>query len=202
MTNTVSLMLCLCNTMHLRVQSKKIIEKEIKRDICLPWRPLLFQLLIFPMSGNNTFTEFHWQLETTNSRFWLVNILLWKFDPLSEKEMKVLSNIFSWTCCPTELWCNMLQCSKLYRDRENLLTAFCQTNTLLLKNQILQNHVSFFWSSRVLCPLPHTSLWRKVLQKKETNNFEFSFQRVCLFPPFDWRKITEEIAERKSFLDI
>ena len=32
--------------------------------------------------------QFHWQLETTNSRFWLVNILLRKFDTLSKKETK------------------------------------------------------------------------------------------------------------------
>ena len=28
------------------------------------------------------------------------------------------------------------------------------------------------------------------------------FERVCLFLPFDWRKIKEQIAERKNFLDI
>ena len=185
MTNTVSLMLCLCNTMHLRVQSKEIIEKEIKRDICLPWRPLLFQLLIFPMSGNNTFTQFHWPLETTNSRFWLVNILLWKFDPLSEKEMKVLSNIFSWTRRPTELWCNMLQCSKLYRDRENLLIAFCQTNTLLLKNQILQTHVSFFEAARCFA-LSHIPPYGEKYCKKRKQiilsslSKEFVFSRLLI----------------------
>ena len=34
--------------------------------------------------------QFHWQLETTNSHFWLVNILLRKFDTSSKKEMKMI----------------------------------------------------------------------------------------------------------------
>ena len=68
--------------------------------------------------------QFRWQLETTNSRFWFVNILLRKFDALSEKEMKmintnfvmknnkkmpkkhikVLNNIFLWTSHTVERW--------------------------------------------------------------------------------------------------
>ena len=74
--------------------------------------------------------QFHWQLETINSRFWLVNILLRKFDTSSKKEMKMiktqilwcktkkkkmpqkyinaLSNIVLWTH-PIDPWCNMLQ---------------------------------------------------------------------------------------------
>ena len=32
------------------------------------------------------YIQFRWQLETTNSRFWLVNILLRKFDNLSKKK--------------------------------------------------------------------------------------------------------------------
>ena len=36
---------------------------------------------VFPESN----IQFHWHLDTTNSRFWLVNILLWKFDTLSKK---------------------------------------------------------------------------------------------------------------------
>ena len=90
--------------------------------------------------------QFHWQLETTNSRFWLINILLRKFDTLSEKEMKitktqimwwknkkmpkkfkkVLSNIFLWTG-HTDPWCKMLQ--TLERGG-NILVSFCQRNTL------------------------------------------------------------------------
>ena len=34
------------------------------------------------------FIQFRWQLESTNSRFWLVKILLRKFDTLSEKQQK------------------------------------------------------------------------------------------------------------------
>ena len=34
--------------------------------------------------------QFHWQLETANSRFWLVNIMLRKFDTSSKKEMKMI----------------------------------------------------------------------------------------------------------------
>ena len=34
------------------------------------------------------------------------------------------------------------------------------------------------------------------------NDFVFSYQRVCLFLPFDWKKIKEKIAERRNLLDI
>ena len=40
--------------------------------------------------------QFHWQLETTNSRFWLVNILLPKFDTLSKEEMKIIKAQILW----------------------------------------------------------------------------------------------------------
>ena len=40
--------------------------------------------------------QFHWHLETTNSRFWLVNILLRKFDTLLEKEMKMIKKQILW----------------------------------------------------------------------------------------------------------
>ena len=42
----------------------------------------------------------------------------------------------------------------------------------------------------------------KIIAKHETNNFVFSIQRVCLFAPFDCRKIKEQIAERRNLLDI
>ena len=81
-----------------------------------------------PLSQSLPYIQFHRKLETTNSRFWLVNILLLKFDTLSKKEMKMiktqilwwwkttrkknfikaLSNIFLWTP-HTDPWCNMLQ---------------------------------------------------------------------------------------------
>ena len=34
-------------------------------------------------------TKFHWQFLITYSGFWLVNILLWKFETLSKKEIKI-----------------------------------------------------------------------------------------------------------------
>ena len=34
------------------------------------------------------------------------------------------------------------------------------------------------------------------------NDFVFSYQKVCLFLPFDWRKIKEQITERRDLLDI
>ena len=43
----------------------------------------------------------------------------------------------------------------------------------------------------------------KIIAKHETNIFVFSIQRVCLFLPFDCRKIKEQIAaERITLLDI
>ena len=42
----------------------------------------------------------------------------------------------------------------------------------------------------------------KNIAKHETNVFVFSIQRVCFFPPFDCRKIKEQIAERRRLLDI
>ena len=49
--------------------------------------------------------QFRWQLETTNSRFWLVNILLQKFDTLSEKEMKMIKTQMLW-------WKSTKKCQK------------------------------------------------------------------------------------------
>ena len=42
----------------------------------------------------------------------------------------------------------------------------------------------------------------KNIAKHVTNIFVFSIQRLCLFPPFDCKKIKEQIAERKNVLDI
>ena len=52
--------------------------------------------------------QFHWQLETTNSRFWLVNILLPKFDTSSKKVMKIIKTQVLSTL-PIDELCNMLQ---------------------------------------------------------------------------------------------
>ena len=40
--------------------------------------------------------QFHWHLETTNSRFWLVNMLFLKFDTLSKKEIKMIKTQILW----------------------------------------------------------------------------------------------------------
>ena len=48
----------------------------------------------------------------------------------------------------------------------------------------------------------HSILMEKIIVKHEKNDFVFFFQGVCLFPPFDWRKIKEQIADRRNFLDI
>ena len=40
--------------------------------------------------------QLHWHLDTTNSRFWLVNMLLRKFDTLSKKEMKMIKTQILW----------------------------------------------------------------------------------------------------------
>ena len=50
--------------------------------------------------------------------------------------------------------------------------------------------------------LSSTVLSLKIIVKHETNDFVLSFQKVCPFPPFDWRKIKERIAERRNFQDI
>ena len=92
------------------------------------------QIVIIHISINelikiNLHIQFHWQLETTYSCFWLVNIFfaeIWYFInvrnrndknthfmmknkiKMPKKYMKALSNIFYWTL-PTDSWCNMLQ---------------------------------------------------------------------------------------------
>ena len=99
--------------------------------------------------------QFRWQLETTKSRFWLVNVRLPKFDTLSEKEMKmikthfvmknnknmpkkyikILSNIFLWIS-HTDPWCNMLQTWERWRKYTGVILSDEHTHrtyfTLLL----------------------------------------------------------------------
>ena len=58
--------------------------------------------------------------------------------------------------------------------------------------QILQTYASVSSLS------PTVFLSKKLLQN--INNFEFSIQRVRLFPPFNCRKIKEQIAERRNLL--
>ena len=56
-------------------------------------------LLIFTTNiatANMWIIQFHWQFLFTNSRFWLVNILLCKFDNLSKKEIKYENPQNSW----------------------------------------------------------------------------------------------------------
>ena len=42
----------------------------------------------------------------------------------------------------------------------------------------------------------------KNVAKYETNYFPIFVQRVSLFPLFDWRKIKDQIDERRNFLGI
>ena len=55
-----------------------------------------------------------------------------------------------------------------------------------------------FRSSKGCLTLLHSVLMEKVIAKHYRNDFVFSFQRVCLFPPFDWRKIKEQVAGRRT----
>ena len=52
--------------------------------------------------------QFHWQILTTYSGFWLVNILLGKFNTSSKKEMKMIKiQIFRWKMtkkCQESVW--------------------------------------------------------------------------------------------------
>ena len=49
--------------------------------------------------------------------------------------------------------------------------------------------------------LSQVCLMGKAIAKHETNDFAFSVQRVFLFPLFNWRKIKDQRAERRKFLD-
>ena len=102
------------------------------------------------------YIQFRWHLYTTNSRFWLVNMLLWKFHTLSKKEIKMIKTNFMMKNSKKSLqsiWKHHPRlglCSKLYRDGENILVPYCQMNTLhppvFLTSKYL-NH--FVW--HVLC---------------------------------------------------
>ena len=59
-----------------------------------------------------------------------------------------------------------------------------------------------FLKQRGCLALSHGVLTEKIIAKHETNDFVFSIQRVCLFPPFECRNIKEQIAERRNLLDI
>ena len=94
------------------------------------------------------YIKFPWQFWTTNPSFWLVIILLRKFDASSKKEMKMIKTqifwwktltkcqkkirwkhkvVFSFSTRSTDPWCNMLQSLKR-------LVSFCHTNTLGIAN--------------------------------------------------------------------
>ena len=59
-----------------------------------------------------------------------------------------------------------------------------------------------FLKQRVFLALSHNVFMEKIIAKHETNVFVFSIQRVCLFPPFDCKRIKKQIAERRNVLDI
>ena len=89
--------------------------------IQLPFAFVLIAIFISSM-------QFHWQFLIAKSGFWLVNILLQKFDSLPEREMKMMKKqVFWWRRSknakkvhlnlkkhfllwtrPTDTWCNML----------------------------------------------------------------------------------------------
>ena len=57
----------------------------------------------------------------------------------------------------------------------------------------------FFWSSEGVSLSATVFLWKKLLRNMKQM---FSIQSVCIFPPFDCRKIKEQICERRNLLDI
>ena len=67
------------------VSSRIICYKEIKQTKILSKRKI-FILVI----------QFRWQSETTNSSFWMVNILLRKSDTLSKKQVEITKTRVLW----------------------------------------------------------------------------------------------------------
>ena len=114
--------------------------------------------------------QFRWQFENTNSRFWLVNTLLRKFETLSKKEIKMIKTQILWwkttkkyqksiykhivafftQTRPTEPWCNMLRTLERQRkyicailSDEHTRIYFYDTNINTIKLNIKLNQVSF-----------------------------------------------------------
>ena len=65
----------------------------------------------------------------------------------------------------------------------------------LLKHHILQIHAS---GSEGATLSPTVIIWKKILQNKQSQ----MILCLILFPAFDWRKLKEEIAERRNFPEI
>ena len=71
-------------------------------------RPWLIIIRVYPLLEEiGIYIQFHWQFLITNSDFWLVNILLQKFDTSSKNEMKMIKTRTYW-------WEATKKCQKIY----------------------------------------------------------------------------------------
>ena len=60
----------------------------------------------------------------------------------------------------------------------------------------------FFFKEQGCASLSHSAVTEKNIKKHERNDFVFSLQRVFLFLSFEGRKIKEQTAEKRIFLDL
>ena len=67
------------------------------------------EAVILSHSFSFHYIQFYWQLETTNLRFWLVDMLLRKSDTLSKKEMKMIKTQILW-------WKTTKNAKKVYKS--------------------------------------------------------------------------------------
>ena len=82
------------------------------------------------------------------------------------------------------------------------LKGFFLCLEITLSKQILQTYASLLEAEKVPRSLSQGVLMEKIIAKHETNDFVFSYRRVCIFPSFEWKKTKEQIAERRNLLDI
>ena len=135
--------------------------------------------------------HFRWQLEATNSCFWLVNIMLQKFDQIwnfikkrngndnnpnvmmknkkkPKKYMKVLSNNFLWTPS-TDPWFNMLQTLQRWGKYIGIIFSDKQTRCYLSPRLVYHLANSLFWLGRFqrsLCNVFSRTETRSVKEKQ------------------------------------
>ena len=147
--------------------------------------------------------QFRWQLETTNSGFWVVNVLLRKFNTLPEKRnendkntnfvmknnkkmpkkyIKVLSNIFLWTS-HTDPWCNMLQTLERWRKYIGVILSDEHT----LRDGSFCKKIAFIRYLTSLFSFKSSSnIFQKMLAKTFSNSGNFAtnllFQKAWHFP--------------------
>ena len=123
-----------------------------------------FAANIFSYMESLSITQFCWQLESTSSCFWLVNILLRKFDTSSNKKVKMIKRQNLWWKTPKKMpksewkhyveylfwtrpadrWCNMLQTLERRRNKEwyhfvrrtlpSVIPLQCFLTTIKIKN--------------------------------------------------------------------